>query len=169
MGTIVNNIEKKLFYQKFIDEEKVESFCSKQIARKYNALFYSITCFAIAPGLMLTFVGYNFQHPFAISIFGISIVFLALSIIDFVRFLIFENKHQIFKKNKMKICLISPIYVLSLVMCLSAYFTTTFVPKGKGWEIDFNPFPLFFIYIPLLISYILFNYFAWIECLKEYL
>ncbi len=149
--------EKRPFYTKFLNVENIYNIENPR-ARSYVVMRDNLFIpFGMAIGFLATMVGYNFDHIVARSVFYIELVFLALTLILFLKQFWVFDKYKLFKK-RWYFWVIYPInYVLIFCECISAYFNTTFKVYEDG-SYGARVFALYYfvIFLPLTILYWIF-------------
>lgn len=157
------------FYDRFVDEEKFSLIGDYKKQRRYWASYFSFLIFCGVTATLPTFVGYNFQHPFAIVMFVEYIIFFLIAMFCFMKLLSYEKEYPIFKKKKYLVLLSLPVIFMCLAMCVVPIFTTHFIAHDNGgFEVDFNPFFYFFVFIPLFFGYVIFLYYAFLKCFAKF-
>jgi len=159
------NQQKNKFYlfEKLANDRSIE----KSNLKKKNKFFvyaYSIMIFAGIIGTLPTFFGYNFTYIVGqcfIAFYSLSLFFL---IYFTIRYLMLVERYKVFKKRITPYLFTAGFYLLAIIMCISAVFTTKYIPNGNsGFIINFNPMFYFFIYLPLFIGYVIFCYYAFLK------
>lgn len=62
-------LNKTFFYQRFVNEDKIQQINDFSIRRKYWDYTLGMSMFCAPCATFPTFVGYNFENTFAITIF----------------------------------------------------------------------------------------------------
>jgi amino acid transporter len=121
-------------------------------------------------GTLPHFVGYNFTLPFGKAMFRTLCFVLLTLIMAYKTWIDLCKKTQIFKSKKVYLLFILASIILTTVMCVSAYFTTKFVPfeDGSGWEVHMNMAYYFLVYFPILIIYIIVSWYAFLKKISEF-
>ena len=149
--------EKRPFYTKFLNVENVYNI-EKQRVRSYVVMRDNLFIpFGLIIGFLATMVGYNFDHIVARSTFFIELVFLALTLIIFLKQFLVFHKYKLFKKERY-FWIIYPLnYVLIFGECISAYFNTTFeIYENGGYGARVFALYYLVIFLPLTILYWIF-------------
>lgn len=160
----------KCFYNKFVDEQKLISISDCKKRKKYWFYYITFTSFCYAAGGFPCFVGYNFEHNFAIGMFVGFLILVFIYVLFFIKMLILEKNNQVFSKKYYLFLLSIPLIVLSISSNISAIFTATFIPiDDVQFRVLFNPVIFLFIYSPLYFAYLVFIYYAFMKCFAKYL
>jgi len=154
---------RNFLFEKLTNAHSIE----KSNLKKKNIFFfyaYSIMIFAGIIGTLPTFFGYNFTYIVGQCFFAFYCLFLLLLIYFTVRYLVLVERYKVFKKRITPYLFTAGFYLLTSVMCISALFTTKYIPNGNsGFIINFNPMFYFLIYLPLFIGYVIFCYYAFLK------
>lgn len=156
------------FYNKFVNEENIKNLSTK-INHKFWIYSVLILGFSVASVTIITFVGYNFVDSFGISTFIYTFVLFLIVIICIWRLISLDKKYHTFHKHWHFVVLLSIYLVLDIIFYIAAIFTTKFtILHDRSILISVNPFFYFCIYLPLIFSYNVFCYFAYIKCICKY-
>lgn len=162
-------MEKKCFYSKFVNEDNLVKIEDPKVQEHYWVYSFSIMVFCLCGGTFPTFVGYNFQNLFAISMFLWDLFMWFWVFYFLIRILKVDKQYSVFKSKKTLLLLFSPFIVLSIIFCIVPLFTTEFINhEDTSFVVRFNPAFYFFIYLPLFIGYMFFMYYACMKCFAKY-
>ncbi len=156
------------FYDKFILKDNIRNAEEKDKFRFFN---YSMSTliFSFFLGSFTHFFGYNLTQGFGQGMFVWYIFFLFFLLYFSIRFILLEKKYKVFKKWWMPTIFVIGCYLLTIAMCISAYFTTKLIPTGDmTFIIKQNPIYYFFVFTPLFIGYYFFCYYAFLKFFAKF-
>lgn len=157
------------FYNKFINEENIKNIENPKIQARYWAYSFSIALFSLCGPTFPTFVGYNFENSFAISMFCWDMFMYFWLVYFSIKFIKLDDSYHVFKRKKDLIIFILIYFVLSISFSIAAIFTATFTSyPDTSFIVDLNPCYYFFIFLPLYFSYIIFCFYAFMKCFGKY-
>ena len=130
----------KLFYQKFVDEDRLRMIDDILIQRKYWVYSFSISLFSLCSATFPTFVGYNFENAFALCMFLWELFMFFLLLLFSVKFVQLDRRHSVFRKKQYPFLFSAFYVILSLTFALVACFTTRFVSyPDSSFSVFINP------------------------------
>jgi len=157
------------FYTKFVVEENLAKIDELKERQKYWGRTFLICVFSMLPAVFATFVGFNFSHPFSITIFCLMILSEIGAIFFLLKLFHFDSKNHVFKKPLYFCFFYLGFFLIGICACICAYFNTTFIGYDDGsFRVEFNPGYFFFLFLPLYIGYIIFYYYAFMKCFAKY-
>lgn len=153
---------------KFINIERL-SLLSSEDQQQYWTYAFSVILFSFLSGSFMNLVGYDFHNVLSITFFTFDLVFYLFFIYFFVRLLVIEKKHQVFKKRKYVTLLNLPYFLLSIAFSIVPIFTseTTIYVDGSFSIHVFGGYYIF-IYIPLFFILLNLSYYAYLDCFKDF-
>ena len=158
-----------LFYNHFINEDKIKQIGDINIQRKYWVYSFSIAAFCLCSATFPTFVGYNFENTFAIAMFCWDLFMYFWLFYFSVRFVKLDLKYGVFKCKKFLYIVPLPYIFLSIIFSIVAFFTTDFTTyPDTSFSVKLNPWFYFLIFIPLFFIYLYFCYYAFMKCFGKY-
>ena len=161
--------EKQYFYAKFINETNLDAINNIQIQRKYWTYAFSIMLFSLISGTIPTFVGYNFENVFAVSMFTLELLMIFFLLYFSLKFILLERKYKVFKKSYYSFLFISIYFLLAFTFAIVANFTTKFTSNpDTSFYVNINPIFYFSIFLPLYFVYVIFCYYAFMKCFGKY-
>ena len=113
-----------LFYNRFVEEEKIKAIADINIQRKYWVYSFSIACFCLCSATFPTFVGYNFENTFAIAMFCWDMFMYFWLFYFSIKFVKLDIKYGVFKNKKFLYIVPLPYILLSITFSIVAIFTT---------------------------------------------
>ncbi len=165
----MNNRERVFFYERFVHEENLKQINDIQIQRKYWVYFFSISVFSLCSAFFPTFVGYNFENAFAITMFCWDMFMVFWLFYFSIRFVKLDLKYRVFKSKKFLYFAPVPFILLSITFSIVAIFTTHFITySDTSFSVKFNPWFFFLIFLPLFFMYLYFCYYAFMKCFAKY-
>jgi len=168
-STGIFNMEKKEFYNNFVNEQNLINIKDSKIQFKFISYFFALVIFSITSGAIPQFVGYNFENAFAITFFVFIVSFLSLSFVFSFKLVFLDKKYGVFNKRIYSILFPFIFVFLSIIFIVISVFTTKFTNYSDGsFSISFNPFVFFIIYLPLFLGYLSFCYCAFLKCFAKY-
>jgi len=158
-----------LFYNRFIDEEKLRQINDVNIQRKYWVYSFSIALFCLCSATFPTFIGYNFENAFSIAFF-VWDMFMYFWLAYFsLRLIKLDYKYHVFKNKKFLYMIPLPYILLSIIFSIVAIFTTQFITyPDSSFSVKLNSWLYFLIFIPLFLTYLFFCYYAFMKCFGKY-
>ena len=163
------NTGKTLFYNRFVNEEKIKQIDDINIQTKYWVYAFSIGAFSLCSGTFPTFIGYNFENAFAITMFCWNLFMYFWLFYFSIRFVKLDLKYGVFKNKWFLYFMPLPFIFLSITFSIVANFTTHFIAyPDTSFSVKFNPWFYFLIFIPLFLTYLLFCYYAFMKCFAKY-
>lgn len=90
---------KKPLYSRFVVEENFAKMQNLKERQKYCGRIFLISIFSMLPAALVTFVGFDFSHPFSISMFCIMSSFELLALLLLFKLFRMELKYQVFRKK----------------------------------------------------------------------
>lgn len=160
---------KKPLYSRFVIEENFAKIHNLKERQKYCGRTFLISVFSMLPAVLATFVGFDFSHPFSISIFCIMLFSELLALFLLLRLFSMELKYQVFRKKTYFWLFYLGFFVIDICGCICAAFNTTFIGNNNGlFRVVFNPVYFFFVFIPIYIGYIILCYYAFMKCFSKY-
>ncbi len=158
-----------LFYNRFINEDKIKLIDDIDIQRKYWVYSFSIAAFSLCSGTFPTFIGYNFENTFAISMFCWDLFMYFWLFYFSVKFVKLDLKYRVFKNKRFLYFVPLPYIFLSITFSVVANFTTHFITyPDTSFSVKLNPWFYFLIFIPLFLIYFYFCYYAFMKCFGKY-
>ena len=103
-----------LFYNRFVEEEKIKAIADINIQRKYWVYSFSIACFCLCSATFPTFVGYNFENTFAIAMFCWDMFMYFWLFYFSIKFVKLDIKYGVFKNKKFLYIVPLPYILLSI-------------------------------------------------------
>ena len=162
-------LNKTFFYQRFVNEDKIQQINDFSIRRKYWDYTLGMSMFCAPCATFPTFVGYNFENTFAITIFFCDMFMYFLLFSFSIKFVKLDRQYGVFKSKKF-LYLVPLIYILlSITFSIVAIFTTHFTSyPDTSFLVHVNSMFYFTIFIPLLLTYMMFCYYAFMKCFAKY-
>lgn len=158
-----------LFYNRFVEEEKIKAIADINIQRKYWVYSFSIAFFCLCSATFPTFVGYNFENTFAIAMFCWNMFMYFWLFYFSIKFVKLDIKYGVFKNKKFLYIVPLPYILLSITFSIVAIFTTHFTTyPDTSFSVKLNPWFYFLIFIPLFLIYLYFCYYAFMKCFAKY-
>ncbi|MCI2069481.1 MAG: hypothetical protein LKJ88_07985 [Bacilli bacterium] len=158
-----------LYYKKFVNEENIKVISEFKIRQHFWVYYFSFYVFCGAIPLIFTFVGFNFQNPFAIGMFIWNLFLLFWLVYYCIRFNLICYKYKVFKKKISSYLFSAVPIILSIVFSILPLWTTTFIAGENGsFSIRFNPIFFFFIFLPLYLGYLIYCYYAFMKCFGKF-
>ena len=158
---------KKCFGDKFINAEIIDSINDEDVFVKYIGRYILMFALLMIIGVTATFLGYNFEHKFTLTMFILDVGAFLLGLLAYYKLCEVAIKNKIFKKEINPFLFFSPVIFYAVILAVSAAFTAHFTPLGAmdelNWTVELNPFFFFVIYLPMFIGLNIFYYYA---CLK---
>ncbi|MCF0116669.1 MAG: hypothetical protein HUJ61_01310 [Bacilli bacterium] len=166
---IVEQFNDKKFYSKFLCEESLAYIEDEKNRKKYFSYTYFIMVFSALPCVLSAFVGLNLQHTFSLIIFFIMFGSYIASFRKLVLLSRIDKQYNVFKQRKYIWIFYGGFFFISLVFWLICGFATKFIGYPDGsFLVKINPVYFFFGFVPLEIGYMIFCYYAFIQCFAKY-
>lgn len=168
----LNNIsmEKSYFYNKFVDEENLKNISDAYVQDELYFYFGLLPFFLIISVGAVAHFGYNILFLAT----AISFLFALASLYMVVRYtvciILYNNKYHIFRKLRYLIIFLSIYFVLAIPFYILSIFTVKYSIDDAGNVVGLstNVFWFYVIFLPLIIGYAIFCYFACGKCFSKY-
>ena len=157
------------FYERYINEDKIASIEDSNIQRKFWVYFSSIVFFSVCGVTLATFVGFSFGNAFFITMFCWDLFMYFWLVFFSVRFVRLDARYGVFRRKSDPVLFVCGYLLLTIAFSVLAAFTTKVTThSGLSFTIDQNFVYFVFIFLPLLIGYMLFCYYAFMKCFAKY-
>jgi chromate transport protein ChrA len=155
--------------EKILNYESIENL-EPAIQQKLIINSVSIVLFTGICGSLPNVFGYNFKEIFGVVNAIFLFTFVTLLISFYIKIINQNNKYHIFKKKKYLTTFVLASIIITLSMCISAYFTTYYtINEVTGlFSIHVNMFFYFVVFWPILIIYITVSWYAFMKKCNEY-
>lgn len=162
-------IDKELFHYRFVDEEKLKKIEDERTQQKYWTYSLSIIIFCLCSAVFPTFIGYNFDYLFPTIMFWWDMFMYFWLFYFSFKFISLDLKYGVFKSKKF-LFMVPILYILlSVVFSILAIFTThyTYI-SDTSFSVKITPWYFILIFIPLLLIYSMFCFYAFMICFAKY-
>ena len=157
------------FYNRFVNESNLQKIDDPSIQSEFWTKSSFVIIFSIASAIFPTMGGFMFTYESLLIMFFelISFICMITASIDFVHL---DEKYHVFRNKNYAFIFCSIYCLLTFAFIIEGYLTTKVELR---MELDyfvwnFTLWPLLLIYLPLLIIYIIFCYYAFNRCFIKY-
>lgn len=163
------SLKPERFYDRFLDEEKLKEISDAKNRERYWTYPFSISIFCLCCATFPTFTGYNFENPYAISMFCFEMFYHFWILYFSVRFLKLDLRYHVFRNRKLLFFIPIPFLVLAIAFSIAAIFTAHFISyPDSSFLVKFTPWYYFLIFLPLFLAYLFFCYCAFMKCFANH-